>query len=473
MASLFLSHSSRDREAAERLLARLRDEGFAALFLDFDPEQGIPAGREWESELYMQLRSSDAVVFLASAAANASRWCFAELALARSLGKPIIPLRLDGAVGLPLLEDVQWIDLADGEAAIDRLVAGLRLAGVDPADSFAWDRTRSPYPGLEPFAAEDAAVFFGRDHEIDRLLELLQPALRHGRGRFVAVIGPSGSGKSSLVHAGLLPRLGAGWFVVPPFVPGSQPTVHLADSLARALAGHGAHGRAAAVDPAGLADAARELARRREGTRNVLVVVDQAEELLTRTGGREQRAFLKLLRAALHKDSPLWVVATLRSEFLSGRPERAGMAEAIDDSLVVEPLSRSRLAEVIERPAARAGVEFEPGLVERIVEDTTGGDALPLLAYMLRELYRRAARDGCVTIAEYEAAGGVVGALRHRADRLLDDLRRDGRRGGRRAHKEAHRTAGAGRRRAGGRGRLRRRPSAHESRGARGPRHDD
>ncbi len=366
------------------------------------------------------------MVFLASAAANASRWCFAELALARSLGKPIFPARLDGAATAPLLDDLQWVDLADGEAAIARLVAGLRRAGVDPADSFAWDPTRSPYPGLEPFAPQDAAVFFGRDQEIDRLLVLLQPTLRHGRGRFVAVVGPSGSGKSSLVHAGLLPRLGAGWLVVPPFVPGSRPTEHLADSLARALAAHGEPRSAAEVEGLPLADVARELARLRDGTRNVLVVVDQAEELLTRTGEREQRAFLALLREGLQEDSPLWVVATVRSEFLSGRPERAGLAEAIDEWLVIEPLSRSRLAEVIERPAARAGVELEPGLAERTVQETTGGDALPLLAYTLHELYRRAGPDRRVTIAEYEAAGGVVGALRHRADRLLDELGRRG-----------------------------------------------
>jgi WD40 repeat protein len=426
MASLFLSHSSRDREVAERLLARLRQEGFAALFLDFDPEQGVPAGREWEPELYSQLRRSDAVVFLGSADANASRWCFAELALARSLGKPIIPVRLNGAAIPPLLDDVQWVDLADGEPAIARLVAGLRRAGVDPADSFAWDPNRSPYPGLGSFAPEDAAVFFGRDQEIDRLLELLQPTLRHGRGRFVAVVGPSGSGKSSLVHAGLLPRLDAGWLVVPPFVPGSRPIEHLADSLARAFAAHGEPRPRAELEVERLADIARELARPREGTRNVLVVVDQAEELLTRTGESEQQAFLATLREALHENSPLWCVATVRSEFLSGRPERAGLAEAIDDSLVIEPLSRSRLAEVIERPAARAGVELEAGLAERMVQETTGGDALPLLAYTLHELYREVGPDGHITIAEYEGAGGVVGALRHRADRLLDELGRRG-----------------------------------------------
>jgi hypothetical protein len=153
MALLFVSHSSRDRAAAASVVERLGDEGFVALFLDFDPAQGIPAGRNWERELYVQLRKTEAVIFLASAASIASRWCFAEVSLARSLGKPIFPLRLEPDVGLELLDDVQWVDLAEGEAAFARLRAGLRLAGLDPADAFAWDPTRSPYPGLKPFRA--------------------------------------------------------------------------------------------------------------------------------------------------------------------------------------------------------------------------------------------------------------------------------------------------------------------------------
>ena len=129
----------------------------------------------------------------------------------------------------------------------------------------------------------------------------------------------------------------------------------------------------------------------------------------------------------LGDDSPVWVVATVRSEFLSTAPERAGLAEVVDDTLVIEPLSRARLPIVIQQPAQRAGLQFAPGLVEQMVEETTGGDALPLLAYMLRELYQQAGADGSVTVAEYEALGGVIGALQSRADRLTEELGRRGR----------------------------------------------
>src|SRR3954465_9884672 len=113
MASVFVSYSSRDRSVTELVVERLRAAGLAALFVDFDPEQGIPAGRNWERELYAQLRRSDAVIFLASEASVASRWCFAELSLARSLGRPVFPVRVRPGVALPLLADVQWVELTD------------------------------------------------------------------------------------------------------------------------------------------------------------------------------------------------------------------------------------------------------------------------------------------------------------------------------------------------------------------------
>ena len=91
MASLFISHSSSDLAATKRVVERLAAEGFAALFLDFDPVDGMPAGRAWESELYAQLRKADGVIFLASAASVASQWCFGEITLPAPLASRSSP----------------------------------------------------------------------------------------------------------------------------------------------------------------------------------------------------------------------------------------------------------------------------------------------------------------------------------------------------------------------------------------------
>jgi WD40 repeat protein len=436
MTSLFISHSREDRALAEEIASRLDGFGFKSVFLDTDPHQGIGAGGRWEEELYAALRRSDAVIFVGTDAAAASRWCFAELALARSLGTPIFAVRAGGDGRLGLLSDLQWIELSEGETAYGRLLDGMRRVGLDPSRSHRWDPTRSPYPGLRAFTAEDAAVFFGRDVEIHRLSELLHPTLARGAGRWVSIIGPSGSGKSSLLFAGLLPGItqkSDGWVVVPPFVPGMRPTKHLADSLFLALVTSG-HPRLPAAElekrltdqktaTQTLIEVVQELSETREGSaRNVLISIDQAEELVTRAGPAEQQYFLRLLSGGLHEQSPLWVVCTLRSEYLTTDPERAGLSEVTDDSLVVEPLSKSRLSEVIAQPAHRADLEFEPGLVERMVEETSGGDALPLLAYTLSELTKDISQRSHIDHTDYEAIGGVVGALQRRADQLVREL---------------------------------------------------
>ncbi len=116
MASVFISHSARDNVQAERIRQSLKAAGFATVYLDFDPESGIPRGRKWEDELYSELRKADVVVFLSTAASVSSKWCHAELALARALGRPIVPVLLEPGAAHPLLEDTQWLRVEPGDA---------------------------------------------------------------------------------------------------------------------------------------------------------------------------------------------------------------------------------------------------------------------------------------------------------------------------------------------------------------------
>jgi WD40 repeat protein len=428
MGSLFVSHSSQDDREVARLSDWLSQHGFRSFFLDFDPERGFAAGARWEAELYAQLRRADAVLFVGSPASVTSQWCFAELTMTRSLGKTIIPVivRLGGAH--PLLADTQTVDLTGlDERAYERLLRKLLAAELDPERTFDWDPTRSPFPGLESFQERDAAVFFGRHIEVELLLAQMRSRRRRHTGRLLAVVGPSGSGKSSLVRAGVLPRLRRSqpaWVVLAVLRPGDRPLRQLAHALVDAFP----DGDAPSLEsvehmldqgPAGLVALADQISDQHsvDARPDVLVFVDQAEELVTASAGEEHARFLALLHAATRGPGAVWSLLTLRSEFLSTFLVAARGEVAFDDQVLVGPLDAARLAEIIERPGDRAGVSFAPGLVGRMVADTGGGDALPLLAHTLAALYARArVRPGAsITIADYEALGGVVGALRRSA----------------------------------------------------------
>lgn len=307
----------------------------------------------------------------------------------------------EGAVPLPLRLLREWSVPTVGIALVVLVCGQIWLSHLErplPVRRV-WDAAQPPYPGLEPFTEGDAAVFFGRETEVGELVARLHPVVPGRAQRFVTVIGPSGSGKSSLVRAGLLPALArrrGRWVVAEPFSPGVDPVGTLRRCLAE------------------LSD-----------VRPALLVVDQLEELLTLPGREERDAFLVAVRDALHADPRLWVVATMRSDFLTGFLE-AGLAELVRAPMAIGALGRDRLYEVIEKPAEQAGLSFAPGVVARMVGDCGGGDALPLLAYTLQELYLRAdGQGGTVTEETYRALGGVAGALADRADRITAELGAD------------------------------------------------
>jgi hypothetical protein len=242
MTAIFISHSSSDRARAEAMRDRLQAQGHGSLFLDFDPESGIRAGAAWEQTLYRRLGQCQAVVALITPAWLDSKWCFAEVVQARAAGKPVFPVQVEPCPQAPVLADIQHIDLmVDPEDGYRRLALGLRDRGLDPSRIFPWDPAagRPPYPGLLAFQKEDAAVFFGRNREVLEGLETLEQLRHRGRDapRLLLLFGASGSGKSSLARAGLLPRLErepASWLILPPLIPGARPFERLAEALAEA-----------------------------------------------------------------------------------------------------------------------------------------------------------------------------------------------------------------------------------------------
>ncbi|GGX89819.1 hypothetical protein GCM10007160_16520 [Litchfieldella qijiaojingensis] len=425
MSTLFISHSSNDATAAREMADWLQRHGHHSLFLDFDVEHGIPAGRDWERELYRHLRACQALIVLCSEHSMASCWCLAELSHARALGKRIVPVRISPCTLRPQLAELQVIDLIkEPEVGYERLRQAL-------ASVFAWDSRRPPYPGLMAFDESDAAIFFGRDAEVQQSLDRLHQLRRFGGPRLLLFLGASGSGKSSLVRAGIMPRLRASpeaWTLIGPIRPRDRPLDELTAQLARGLADEGVAvegltALAANADsaPELLSTVHRELRRRSGKEHTVLVlVVDQLEELLTGSAQAEQ--FMRILRPVLHDtSSPVLVIATLRSDFLGALQEHPAWRDVTLMPLTVEPLSVEGFSAVIEGPAELAGLDLEPGLVQAMVADTATEDALPLLAFTLRELWEKGRADGCLTLAEYrDGLGGLHGSVAKAAEAVLE-----------------------------------------------------
>ncbi len=426
MAQLFVSHSSADNALAAQVTDCLADLGYESVFLDFDPTGGLVPGQAWRDQLFTNLDACDAVVFINTPTSVQSQWCHSELALTRWLRKPILALLVDGCDPHPLTEDLQGLKVTTDQIDRDRVRAALVALGLD--QEARWDTSRSPFPGLRAFDESYAAVFFGRDRQIDQLRQLVDPPSRSREGAIIPVLGPSGSGKSSLVRAGLVPalRVSADWVITDPWTPSDVPLAEMSLALA-----HAAKLNDAELDadrclellrtPGGMAEYVRELreAGRASAETKVLVVVDQAEELVTMTSEAERQAFLEALTTSCTAPSPLRVVMTARTDMWDKVAAETGkFAMAVAPTVLhVPPLSRTDLAEVISEPARRSHLTLEDGLVQRLVDDTGSGDALPLLAFTLARMAADA-EDGRLTHAAYDAIGGVRGAVASRASEV-------------------------------------------------------
>ncbi len=234
MSLVFVSHSSQDDDVAEKITEWLQTIGFENIFLDFDKHKGIGAGDDWEKRLYQEIERSQAVLLLLTPAWLESKWCFAEFTQARALGKAIFPVIMSPIGERFIAADIQSIDITkEGDGGFEKLRRSLTEVALNAQGGFPLDPTRPPFPGLRAFEKEDAAIFFGRDDDIRRIIERLNVRRAQGGPRMVVLVAASGSGKSSLLRAGMIPRLErdpGNWVVLPPIRPRSQPV----DALARA-----------------------------------------------------------------------------------------------------------------------------------------------------------------------------------------------------------------------------------------------
>jgi WD40 repeat protein len=437
---VFLSHSTDDSAAVRELARQLERAGFA-VWLDVER---LPPAADWLSAIEGALREAD-IFAVYVGAAGIRRWVDRELkaALIRSADDArfrILPILAPGAQPeqLPLiLRQFQHLDLRKGPLAPaalrDRLAPILEASA---ASAFLLPPDQAPYKGLATFEPEDGLLFFGRDREVEELLGRVR------QQRFVAVLGDSGSGKSSLVRAGLLPALrhirqsgpaDTSWRAAV-LRPGDDPFRELANAVIDLVPGADAAerlrlreratamlsgGGAGGAGGDGLNACVGALVPARMHT---LLVVDQFEELFTLTRDpRSRERFVDTLLAgvAAEGDRPITVLLTMRADFYAQlwfhRPLLARVAAS---QFPVQRPARAELREMIEGPLRLAGCHVEAGLTDTMLNelgDEPGG--LPLLEHALLELWRRR-RGNALTHETYGDLGRLRGAIENHAEAI-------------------------------------------------------
>ena len=301
----------------------------------------------------------------------------------------------------------------------------LPLLGVD-----------NPYPGLRPFEPHESFLFHGRQEHTRALLDRLATE------RFLAVVGGSGSGKSSLVRAGLLPALYRGYLVgtssrwrIGVMRPGSAPLDELAHALSarEALARNvGALRQVVGRTSLGLVEAVEDAELAKD--ENVLLVVDQFEELFRfqrerrhQDGGAEAHLFVQgLLEAADSYTARIFIVITMRSDYLAQCAQFAGLPEALNRGQYLIPhLTREQRREAIEKPPLVAGARVKPALVQQLLNDMGDDPAqLPVLQHALMRTFRRLRESGGseLDFDHYAKAGGFANALDQHANSIVESL---------------------------------------------------
>ncbi len=424
MGRFFISHASPEAEQAAQLQDALGAGNYA--FLDTDDQTGIQPGDVWAKKLFLELRTCDAIIVLLSDAYLASKWCHTELAVALDRGKRVFWIETAPGLERPAeLGPIQGVKFHESFATgVEELVKTIEASNLFAKRDGALLPNQPPYPGLHPMQVEDAAVFFGRQAAELQLRDKLSRQATTPGGHLLVVHGGSGSGKSSLVRAGLTARLRGepeAWIALTPFTPGRRPL----DRLLQCLLEFAPPGidetecRSRLLADGGLCDVVRWLyTEHAKSERRVLLVVDQAEDLVTEPRPVDVGPFADVLAGGLADDSVLSLILVLRSDRLADLQQLPGIASHLRETFLLNPLPANEVTAVIVEPARLADMDFQDDLAAVIAHDaeqtsTTGIDALPLLAYTLRELYDDAvARDSKeMSKAKYEELGGLATAI--------------------------------------------------------------
>ena len=375
---VFLSHSRNDPEATADLAAQLGRHGLDV----FKDDAAIEPGDVWLAKLQSVLEGCGAFVVLVGRD-GVRRWIGAEtqVALNRYFGPhddaqrlPIFPILLDEATPEelpPFLRLFQVTHWNPGDPLTAELLAAIRdrniLRKIEPI-------TGCPFVGLAAYSQDQAQLFFGRQKETLEALACFRRQPTGPRVKWLEINGNSGSGKSSLMQAGLLPLIEEGWLwprtgyerwqIIGPMMPGARPLEMLAEKLAR-------FSREVSDKPEEMDDVCQRLAgndkalgrwlrtRKPDDVTAFLLAIDQFEELFTFAEEGERQRFDRLLAAALNDpDCPLFVVSTVRADFLDrfeDLPELRGVRNRLGRHWTLAPIGADGLREVIQGPAVSPG----------------------------------------------------------------------------------------------------------------------
>jgi serine/threonine protein kinase/WD40 repeat protein len=274
----------------------------------------------------------------------------------------------------------------------------------------------TPYPGLASFSEEDAEYFFGREAEVEAIWKKLK------RPRLLALVGPSGTGKSSFIRAGLLPTLPHGWSSIVS-TPGHRPLQALGQALVPSFSGD-TEAMQKFLQFEEAQTAVDLVSRWRQAHEHALIVVDQFEELFTLNPPEVQASFAELLgRLVLEAD--VHVLVSLRDDFLFQCHGHEALAPILSELTLLGPLSESGLRRALVQPALACGYRFEDEtLVEEMIEEVgQERGALPLLAFASSRLWEKRDREqGLLTREAYQEIGGVAGALAQHAEATLEQI---------------------------------------------------
>lgn len=450
-SQVFISYSRSDRAACAQLRTELEKAGLSA----FRDEDDIKAGDEWITELEKALEQCTAFVLLIGKD-GVQRWISAEyhVALRRHYAKtneanslPIFPVLLEDAqsVSLPaFLSSFQSIRWNASEPLPPQLIEAIKNRATGSGNTPTFEGC--PFLGLSAFDRQHAPLFFGRRQETLKALEGLGDQQRidpqrsqrsHGEkySRWLQIEGNSGSGKSSLVNAGMLPLIEQGfllertsfaqWRILGPMMPGKTPLEKLAETLEQGLIG----------DPA-RRDSLGRLKRLKEDARALaftikdfkqpgsayLLIVDQFEELFTSADETERKQLDALLAHALaDPECPLFLINTVRADFLDRFEYLPQLQTAYNDCCkryFLPLISAQGLQDCIEQPARLAGLDVSE-ITTAILKDTQDEiGALPLVENALLLLWQQR-QDHKLSGKLYQQQGGIAGMLSSQADALL------------------------------------------------------